>query len=93
MFSCIGLKEMSEDTLQRVLLVCNMLQALNMAFNFALYCCVNSQFRRTFAKLVDKLFRCTPCGAHFTLAEISLRDQYGVNRRETRSMIVDESAV
>ncbi len=40
-----------------------------------------------------KLFRCASCGAHFTLAEISLRDQYGVNRRETRSMIVDESAV
>ncbi len=108
----LGLKEMSVETLHTILHVCNILQATNMAFNFALYCCVNSTFRRTFTKLMDKMCSCVCISHHkgFTLADtsVSMRERHRINsadtsvtlgvqcranRRETKPMIVDESAV
>ena len=41
----------TNDTIAKLMLlmniVCNVLQVINMAFNFVLYCCVNTQFRQT----------------------------------------------
>ncbi len=42
-------KKDTNDTIlfKHMLLFCNVLQVINMAFNFVLYCCVNTQFRQT----------------------------------------------
>ena len=76
------------NSLQTALLVCNMLQATNMAFNFALYCCVNSGFRRTLNSLVNKLLRnATKIG--MPVVEVSLTERS--RRRQTASVLLNES--
>ncbi len=53
------LKELNMNTefktLDLALLFCNVLQVIDMAFNFGLYCCVNTQFRQTLKLLSNNM--------------------------------------
>ncbi len=52
-------KGMATGSLANVVMVCNILQAINMSFNFILYCCFNRQFTDTL-----NTFRAHLCRPH-----------------------------
>ena len=89
----LGKDEMSLDALHNALLLCNLLQALNMAFTFILYCCVNSQFRRTFSRLVTKIKRCTAQILSPLTTRLSLSNGSRRGKTQANSVLIELSAV